>query len=212
MALVLYYGSGSPYGWRVWAALEHKRVAYELKTISFDAGDLKSDWYRALNPRGRTPVLTDGAYALYESAAILEYLEDRDPAPALFAEDAQARGTIRRMVREADQYFAEPMEKLVDIILFTPPETWDSAAIAAARAKIADELSRWEATVTDEFLAGALSAADLTLYPMLALVRRMARRCPDLAPDDITGQRLSAWAARMEALEIIQKTWPPHWR
>lgn len=212
MTLVLYYGSGSPYGWRVWAALEHKRLAYDLKTISFDAGDLKSDWYRALNPRGRTPVLTDGAYALYESSAILEYLEDCHPEPDLFAHEPQLRGTIRRMVREADQYFAEPMEQLVDIILFTPEETWDSAAIATARAKIATELARWEAALTGAFLAGPLSAADLTLYPMLALVRRMARRCSELAPDEITGPHLSAWAARMEALEIIQKTWPPHWR
>ena len=40
MALTFYYGSGSPYGWRVWLALEHKQITYELKTMSFSAGDL----------------------------------------------------------------------------------------------------------------------------------------------------------------------------
>jgi len=39
--LTFYYGSGSPYAWRVWLALEHKAIAYELKMISFSAGDLK---------------------------------------------------------------------------------------------------------------------------------------------------------------------------
>ena len=38
--ITFYYGSGSPYAWRVWLALEHKQLAYELKTISFSAGDL----------------------------------------------------------------------------------------------------------------------------------------------------------------------------
>jgi hypothetical protein len=33
-----YYGSGSPYAWRVWLALEHRGIPYHLKTLSFDAG------------------------------------------------------------------------------------------------------------------------------------------------------------------------------
>ena len=34
MALAFYYASGSPYAWRVWLALEHKGIPYELKTLS----------------------------------------------------------------------------------------------------------------------------------------------------------------------------------
>jgi glutathione S-transferase len=41
MAVTLHYASGSPYAWRVWLALEHKGVPYELRTLSFDAGDLR---------------------------------------------------------------------------------------------------------------------------------------------------------------------------
>ena len=33
MTVTLYYMSGSPYAWRVWLALEHKRIPYELKTL-----------------------------------------------------------------------------------------------------------------------------------------------------------------------------------
>lgn len=213
MSLIFYYASGSPYAWRVWLALEHVGVAYERKTISFDAGDLKAVDYRALNPRGRVPVLVDDGFALYESAAILEYLADSyaDRAP-LFPHDLKQRAVARRMVREADQYFAEPMEKLVSAVLFTPPERRDSAKIAAARAEIAQELAFWETAIAGEYLAGDLSAADFTLYPMLALVRRMATRRTDLAPEEMTGPKIAQWAARMEAMAIVQKTWPPHWR
>jgi len=40
MALTFYYGSGSPYAWRVWLALEHKAVSYELKSVSSLQADL----------------------------------------------------------------------------------------------------------------------------------------------------------------------------
>ena len=39
MALDFYHGHGSPYGWRVWLALEFKKIPYNLKVLSFQAGD-----------------------------------------------------------------------------------------------------------------------------------------------------------------------------
>src|SRR6185436_350541 len=66
MALTFYYGSGSPYAWRVWLALEHKGIAYELMTLSFSAGDLKKPEYLKVNPRHKVPAITDGELALYD--------------------------------------------------------------------------------------------------------------------------------------------------
>ena len=108
MAVDFYYASGSPYAWRAWLALEHKGAAYNRKTLSFDAGDLKTPEFGKLNPRRRVPVLVDDDFVLYESAAVVEYIEDRWPeGPALFARDMRKRAIQRRMVREADQYLAE---------------------------------------------------------------------------------------------------------
>ncbi len=107
MAVDFYYGSGSPYAWRVWLALEHKGVSFNLKTMSFDAGDLKTAEFATLNPRRRVPVLVDEDFVLYESAAIVEYIEERWSAgPPLFADNVRKRATQRRHVREADQYLA----------------------------------------------------------------------------------------------------------
>ena len=39
MPLTFYYGSGSPFAWRVWLSLEHKALPYEFKMLSFDAKD-----------------------------------------------------------------------------------------------------------------------------------------------------------------------------
>lgn len=213
MALTFHCASGSPYAWRVWLSLEYKGVPYELKMLSFDAGDLKKPEFRALNPRGRVPVLVDDGFALYESSAIVEYLEDRFPdGPRLFSADLRERALQRRMVREVDQYFVEPMEHLADAILFTPKERWSEEAIAAAFAAMKKELAAWEGAIAGDFLAGVLSAADFTLYPALALALRVARRKPGLADADPLGLKLGAWMRRMQALPITQKTWPPHWK
>lgn len=216
MTLQFYSGSGSPYAWRVWLALEHKRLPYELKMQSFSAGDLKKPEYLALNPRGRVPVIVDAGFSLYESAAILEYLEDAYPKAggALFGADAKSRALTRRLVREADQYLAHAMEALVEILLFTPPEKWDAAAITQAREDFLKELAHFERELRGDFFAGdSAGAADFTVYPMVALALRMEhKKKPDLGVKAALGTNLRAWSRRIESLPYYDKTYPPHWK
>jgi glutathione S-transferase len=212
MAVVLYYLSGSPYAWRVWLGLEHKGIDYTLRSMSYDAGDFVSAEFRDLNPRRRVPVLVDGDFVLYESAAILEYIEDKQPEPRLFSADIHERAVQRRMVREADQYFAEALEELVGAVLFTPRERWSQDEISSANDAMKRELALWEALIAGDYLAGTLSAVDFTLFPELALAQRIGRRHPGVVSENLTGPKMSAWMNRMEALPVVQKTWPPHWR
>ena len=213
MALTFYYGSGSPYAWRVWLALEHKSMAYDLRTISFSEGDHKKPEFLKLNPRHRVPVIVDGDFSLYESAAILEYLDEQySSGPSLFPGDVRRRAVIRRLVREADEYVADAMNPLVDLVLFTKRENWDPEAISAAYAKLGKELHKWEPVLGGDYLAGELSAADFTLYPMLALCLRMDMSKPDLNVGGLIGPKLGAWMKRIEALPYFAKTFPPHWK
>lgn len=213
MAVTFYYASGSPYAWRVWLALEHKRIAHDFKLLSFDAGDLRKPEFLALNPRHRVPVLVDDGFALAESAAILEYIDERWPAePRLFDVDIRRRAVQRRLIREADGDTAALLEKLAEAILFTAAEQRPEAEIAELKGKLEKELALWEAALSGDYLAGVLSAVDLTFYPLLALFLRMETRHPPLATSRLLGPRLTAWAARMRALAIVEKTWPPHWK
>jgi hypothetical protein len=116
------------------------------------------------------------------------------------------------MVREADQYFAAALEELVDAVLFTPQERWSQARIDAAHEAIGRELAVWETAIAGDFLAGPLSAVDFTLFPQMALVRRIAERKPPPAGAGRVGPRMRAWMGRMETLPVVQRTWPPHWR
>jgi len=214
MSLTFHCGSGSPYAWRVWLGLEYKGLTYELKMLSFSGGDLKTPEYAAINPRCKVPAIVDDDFSLYESAAILEYLDERYPAGSrLFPGDLRQRAIVRRMVQEADQYFATSMERIVDQVLFTPQEKWNLERIARGRAALAEELGNWEKLMLGDWLAGSeVSAADFTLYPLIALTRRMQRRMPDLDVEGMLGPRVRTWMERVEALAYFQATWPPHWK
>jgi glutathione S-transferase len=215
MAIVFYCGSGSPFAWRVWLALEHKKLPYELRVMSFDKGDLKQPAFQALTPRGKVPLIQDGDYVLYESAAIMEYLQDAYPGSGaeLFPAGPKPRGIARRLVREADEYLKHSLDEVLEQVLFVPQDKRNDAAIAAAKDKFLAELPHWRgAAAGKDFLVGAVGAADFTVYPFFALALRMQKRHPSLGLDAAFGPQLTAWMRRVEALPYFEKTIPPHWR
>ena len=217
MAIVFYYGSGSPFAWRVWLALEHKKLPYELRVMSFDKGDLKQLAFQALTPRGKVPLIQDGDYVLYESGAIIEYLQDAYPSSGagLFPADPKPRGIARRLIREADEYLMDSLDEVLEQVLFVPKDKRNDAAVAAAQDKFLDELPHWQraaAAAGKDFLVGAVGAADFTVYPFFALALRMLKRDPSLGLDAAFGPQLTAWMRRVEALPYFEKTIPPHWR
>ena len=81
MAIEVFWGSGSPYAWRVLLALEYKRLPYVSHLLQFSKQEHKSQEMLSLNPRGRVPVLKDGDYVCFESLAILYYLDLKYPEP-----------------------------------------------------------------------------------------------------------------------------------
>src|SRR5450755_1168540 len=80
-----------PYVQRAVIALNEKGVAFER--IDIDLAN-KPDWFLAISPLGKTPVLQVGATAIFESPVILEYLEETQPKP-LHPSDALARAEHR---------------------------------------------------------------------------------------------------------------------
>jgi len=212
--ITFYYGSGSPFAWRVWLALEHKNLAYDIREMSFSNGDLKKAAYLGISPRGKIPALEDDGFSLYESAAIVEYLEDQypDSGASLFPGDARSKARIRCLVNEADVYLDAVNRRLLQAVLFTKKEDWDEARISAGRIAVAAELSIFEDRLSGDYFAGEISAADFTIYPMIALLLRMDLRKPDLDMASLVGPKMSAWMKRIEAMPIHAKTYPPHWK
>jgi glutathione S-transferase len=212
--ITFYYGSGSGPAWRVWLTLEYKQLPYELKLMSFSAGDLKTPQYRALNPRGKVPLIVDDGFALWESNAIVEYLEEQYPAtPRLFPGATRQRSIVRRWVSEIDDNFGDALSKLSGWVMWTPKEKWKEERIAEARQAVLDELAYLAQHMEGDFIAGnALTAADFALYPQVATLARCDLRKPELGMLAARPARIAAWAQRIEALPFFDKTVPPHWK
>lgn len=86
-----------PYVQRAVIALEEKRVDFERKDIDLNA---KPDWFLALSPLGKTPLLLVGGDAIFESAVICEYLDDTI-TPALHPSDPLRRARHRAWIEFA---------------------------------------------------------------------------------------------------------------
>jgi glutathione S-transferase len=160
------------------------------------------------------PVLVDGDFTLYESNAIVEYIEEAYPgrgAP-LFPGDAKTRAVIRRMILEVDNHYSVASDKLLDQALWKKPEERDAKVIAESRKDVVGELGKFASAMRGDYLAGPLSAADFALYPMVAFLRRAQIKLPDLDADGMLPPAIAAWKARIEALPFFDKTIPPHWK
>ncbi len=80
-----------PYVQRAVISLTEKGIPFERSYI--DLGK-KPDWFLAISPLGKTPVLLADGVPIFESAVILEYLEDTQPAP-LHPDDPLTRAQHR---------------------------------------------------------------------------------------------------------------------
>lgn len=212
MSLVFHAASGSPYAWRVWLALEYKAVPYQLRLHELSAGDTLAPAFLALNPRHKVPVLVDGDYVLHESAAILEYLDERFPqAPPLFPGGIRERATVRRLVREIDEYLGPASRRLVHGAWFQEGEGGTAAELQGDVEQCHAELRYFDALVGEGFLAGPLSAADFSLYPRIALLQRLDRAVPQLDCARAIPADLRRWMARLEQLPFFARAYPPCW-
>ena len=214
MNLTLYSGSGSPFAWRVQLALEHKALPFELKMLSFSARDTLKPEFIALNPRHQVPVLVDADFVLYESNAIVEYLDEAYPgrgAP-LFPGDVRQRALVRRLIEVVDNYYYEATSQVLTQAFWKKPEEREPEKIAEGRKAVVGEVALFTRAMRGEFLAGPLSAADYSLYPLVAALWRAEMKLPDLDAAGMLTPELLAWKARIEALPYFDKTLPPHWR
>ena len=115
-----------PYVQRVAIALAEKGVPFERIDVDLAA---KPDWFLKISPLGKTPVLLAGDTAIFESAVILEYLEDTQDPP-LHPADPLARAEHRAWIE-----FGSAILNDIAGLYGAPDEASFAAKVAALRAK-----------------------------------------------------------------------------
>jgi glutathione S-transferase len=215
MFLTFYHGHGSPYSWRVWLALERLEMPYEIDVISFSAKEHLKPGFLAINPRHQVPVIVHDGFALRESLAILEYLDEIAPARVLYPGSPAERARIRQLIREEEGHLDDrglgPVYE--EFYLKGEGGAPDMERVEAARTVLAAELDNFGSEMRGDFLAGdAPTAADFVLYPEVAYVKRIGEKKPASGLAGILPPPIAAWAGRIEALPYFEKTFPPHWR
>ena len=219
MALELYWGSGSPFAWRVMLTLEVKRLPHESRLLEFSKEDHKSPAYLKLNPRGKVPTLKDGDFVLYESLAVMAYLDRKYPDPPIFGITPQETGLIWRAISETDSYLLEPGFKVI-LPLYFGKGLEKTEEIQAAAATIREELKRIDTALTNSVwvVGSQISAADIALFPLIQTLLRAASKEAakplnlGFSPLGQHYPNIAAWVKRVEEIPGYEKTYPPHWK
>lgn len=219
MTIDVYWGSGSPCSWRVLLALEHKELAYHGHLLQLDMQEHKAPHMLAMNPRGRVPVLKDEDYVVFESLAVLYYLERRYPDKPLFGDSAQEGAVIMRVCCEYQAYIEPYLMRIVRALLWrqgdphSDESTYAMHMIAGEARTIEGRLSKGPWIVGEK-----PGAADYMIYPGIKLLLRALERpeARDLSsrfmPVEANYPALARWMQRVEALPGYERTYPPHWR
>ncbi|MEG1454964.1 MAG: maleylacetoacetate isomerase [Comamonas sp.] len=190
--------------YRVRIALNLKRVAFEERTHDLLQGEQHAAAFRAVNPAGAVPAL-EGATPepLTQSLAILEWLEETYPTPALLPQGAAARARVRALaaligcdvhpinnrrilMRLRQQFGAD--EAAVNAWC----ATWISAGFDAFEALLAQDSQRG-----DFCFGGAPTLADAYLVPQVESARRFGvdmGAWPLISAVDAACARLPAFA------------------
>ena len=206
-SLILYSYWRSSAAYRVRIALNLKGLDYEVRPVHLvnNGGEQHADDYRSLNPQALLPTLVDGNVVLTQSLAIIEYLEETWPDPALLPPDAASRAEVRalalavaadmaplgnlRTLKELGTRFAVNADARVDWT-----RHWIEVCFTALEAMLADTAGTYS-------FGDSPGLADTCLVPQVYNARRWN---VSLAPFP----RIERIADACNALEAFQRAAP----
>jgi maleylacetoacetate isomerase len=211
MKLYTYYRSTAAF--RVRIALNLKGVPYESQSMHLRKGAHRVPEYLALNPQGLIPALDDDGVVISQSLAIIEYLEEKYPTPALLPSAPAERAHVRSMALAvaADMH---PLNNLRVLNFLRSPlgldetavnETWYRHWVAEGFRGLEQQAMRWSGdgkhmygrsvTLADVYIVPQMYNAlrfscDLTPYPTLRGICRhleslpaFIKASPEVQPD-----------------------------
>lgn len=203
---VVYSVLGSPFGRAVLATLEEKGAAYRFHAVQ--PGTLKAEPHISRHPFGRIPVLEHGDFMLYETQAMLRYIDRVAPGPSLTPADPKSAARMDQQMNICDWYLFMGVNQVIGFQRIVAPRlmglTPDEAAIAEAMPRahaVVRELSRLLGN-QDYFAGDRLTLADIHIGTHLDFLsatpewQELTRDAPNLV----------RWLARINGRASFQAT------
>ncbi|MGH8288544.1 MAG: maleylacetoacetate isomerase [Steroidobacteraceae bacterium] len=205
MKLYTYFRSSAAY--RVRIALNLKGIDYEAVPVDLRPGAHRQPDYLARNPQGLIPALEDGGRVISQSLAIIEYLEETHPQPALLPRSAPDRARVRSMAL-AIACDIHPLNNLRVLNYLRSPLGHDEAAVdtwyrhwIAEGLRALEEEAKRSSGDGHHLFGTEVTLADVCLVPQMFNARRF--RCNvDSFPT------LRAIGAHLEALAPFARAAP----
>jgi glutathione S-transferase len=180
----------SPFVARAVIAARHKGIKHSLV---MPKDGMKSPAFLKINPLGKMPALKDGKLTLFESSAIVEYLEAKSKRKPLLPESAKAAAKVRLIAAVFAEYIQMPAFRLFGQL---DPAKRDQAVVDTTLAEVAKGLDVVEAMLGKPYAAGKFSLADCYAIPTLFYLDVLMPLCG--SPKSL-GERpkLNAYRARL---------------
>ena len=204
----VYSVPGSPYGRAVLATLEEKSITYRFSAVA--PGSARNEPHISRHPFGRVPVLEHDGYLIYETQAILRYLDRVLPRPALTPADPKVAGLMDQLMNICDWYLMQGVNNVIGFHRIVGPRvlglTPNEAAIAEAMPRahvVFNSLSRLLGT--KPYLADEqVTLADMLIAPHLDFLALT----PEWTPLTSATPNLVSWLQRMNTRpSLCATTW-----
>jgi glutathione S-transferase len=209
MARITVYGiPGSPFLRSVEIALKEKGAHYRLQVMS--PAEMKTPAHLELHPFGRIPIFEEGDFRLYETQAIIRYLDEIYIHPPLTPGDPAQRARMNQVIGIIEWYFfpkaAAPIafNRIIGPLLLGLPSNEEAITEAMPMARTC--LAELDRLLGDQpyFTGDTFSIADIMLAAQLDLLAETPE-----GSDLITGTRIKPWLERMRARPSFVATQPP---
>jgi glutathione S-transferase/RNA polymerase-associated protein len=196
--LRLYEHPLSPYAQKAKLALIEKGIAFETQIPDFLAGD---PTFAAASPRREVPTLVDGETSVFDSTVILEYLEDKWPAPPLLPAGAAERARVRMLEEICDTYYEAINWAIYEVRVFRRAAgTLADELLARAGGQIAGVNAYLERALGGRryFNGASFGWGDLAVFPAVNAAATSGFPPPE-------GASLAGWLDRMRERPSVER-------
>ena len=205
---IVYGPAGSTYVWSARLALAEKGEAHDLVHVEF--GDHMKEPHLARQPFAKVPAFEHDGFMLYETQAIMRYVDERFMATPLQPTDVHEFARMNQIMGIVDAYAWDSIAAgiLINRMLkprLGQPVNEDEIAAAVPRARLC--LAEFDRLMGEQpvLASDIVTLADLMVVPLLYYFRRTSEGEAALAEHS----RLQAWINRMSERQSFQVTKPP---